>query len=796
MSDRVYNLTLEMKSDWRIGSGTGRQGIIDGFVARDSSGLPYVPSTTLRGMWRDAAERLAYGLDAGNPIGPWSVVVTHLFGDQPALGGAGVTPGGPVPALLLVSDAQYPEELRANLHGKRFARAAFCFVKSGVAIDSTNGRAKDDFLKFDEIARSGAELGATATLQPSDDATFDTAAAEFALAALRLLDRIGGDRRRGAGRCKVSVAPAPGLTRDPVAAAVEKLGKLAAPTIAPARKLPQAFTFSDNVGAAQGFARLKLSLTLEAPATIAAKVEGNVTGTHDHVPGTMLIGAAKAFALKAGVAADAFFPALAAGRIRVLTAYPGYDGARGLPAPVVIEEKKDDVSGPLPPGGKKRRGNLSLRGNGDGQRKPLRADYCLPELAAGGGLRFVKKPDRALRTHNVVDDQRQKPTAETAGGVYVSEVLEAGTQLHSQLAIDSALLKGGKIDAGTAWDDVKIRLGRAKSAGFGAATVRASMIAAETAAKPAATGLRRLLVAGDLVLPARADESPVEAVRQMLGDCGIKADLDVKNSDFRFKRIDGWIAAWGLPRPTLTAIAAGSVIAIKRVDTDAAALDALAGSGLGLRRGEGYGEIIVEPAILAEGADLNGQGDAVVETGDTARRTAPGKFSAGLNDHLVAIERAALLDVVRTFAELAAADKAAREEELKWNSESGRPNSSQLGNLRALFDATAANPDFKNAIAVLEKVKGVERRAKEWSADNGGTVIGLLVKLLGGQDETIWRVLEKQAGFKAAFGQALIISTAEAAMKEMKAKATSEFIVAAMRWHKRAMEKSRSAGGN
>ena len=31
---------------------------------RDADGLPFVPAKTLRGIWRDACERVAYGLDS------------------------------------------------------------------------------------------------------------------------------------------------------------------------------------------------------------------------------------------------------------------------------------------------------------------------------------------------------------------------------------------------------------------------------------------------------------------------------------------------------------------------------------------------------------------------------------------------------------------------------------------------------------------------------------------------------------------------------------------------------------
>src|SRR5690554_4168640 len=86
----TFTIRLTMLSDWHVGSGTGRPGNVDRVVARDADGLPYVPAKTLRGIWRDACERLARGLDGGTD-GEWSSLVDRVFGSQPALGANGPT---------------------------------------------------------------------------------------------------------------------------------------------------------------------------------------------------------------------------------------------------------------------------------------------------------------------------------------------------------------------------------------------------------------------------------------------------------------------------------------------------------------------------------------------------------------------------------------------------------------------------------------------------------------------------------------------------------------------------------
>src|SRR4051812_23933904 len=105
-----FTVTIEMLSDWVVGSGSGRQGGIDSLIERDADGLPFVPSTTLRGIWRDAAEQLAFALDDGRRNGTWAGLATRLFGSQPATEPVAKTPEA---SRLSVADARFPASIRA-----------------------------------------------------------------------------------------------------------------------------------------------------------------------------------------------------------------------------------------------------------------------------------------------------------------------------------------------------------------------------------------------------------------------------------------------------------------------------------------------------------------------------------------------------------------------------------------------------------------------------------------------------------------------------------------------------------
>jgi len=127
-----FRVRVTLQSDWHVGRGTGRPGHVDRLIARDADGLPFIPAKTLKGMWRDACERLCWGLDDGR-AGAWSLVVDRLFGSQPALaarngpaGGAPQTPAreSPIESALTVRAARFGRPLRAAV--TRALRRPWC----------------------------------------------------------------------------------------------------------------------------------------------------------------------------------------------------------------------------------------------------------------------------------------------------------------------------------------------------------------------------------------------------------------------------------------------------------------------------------------------------------------------------------------------------------------------------------------------------------------------------------------------------------------------------------------------
>ena len=61
--NKKFKLQITMLSDWHIGTGAGIPGSVDKKIIRDRDGFPFMPAKTINGIWRDALETLAYGLD-------------------------------------------------------------------------------------------------------------------------------------------------------------------------------------------------------------------------------------------------------------------------------------------------------------------------------------------------------------------------------------------------------------------------------------------------------------------------------------------------------------------------------------------------------------------------------------------------------------------------------------------------------------------------------------------------------------------------------------------------------------
>jgi|GEM_PF-792270 len=676
-----YQLTT--LSDWHAGTGAGRPGDVDRLVARDDDELPYLPAKTVTGLWRDGCEIAARALDGGSgrvadddpeggpeggpgdrtvaeraPAdraeagGAWSRLVELVFGGQPALGppgGEGPT-GRPEPAALSIRAARLGRDLRAALARAERVAQAVTFVKPGVRIDPRSGRADDRMLRFEEQARAGIELTGVLTLGaasgprlPAPQAEeFHRYATALLLAGARLVEQVGGKRRRGNGRCALTI---PGQDLDAwwswlAAAPPPPVGRWTAPTGLPhGRPL---FGAAPGIAEETGWEVAELTLTLVDPVLAAGRLVGNQLSGADQIPGSTLL--PKVLSLLGAPAQTAML----AGRLLVTAATPVVGEQRSLPAPRILARVKTDT------GSGARVVNRALCRtppvDADGEREQLKriAGFVRPavgppelvgpselvglsELSDGGEPSLAHpRLTSQVRTHNSVDDASQRPTSTTGGGLFTYEVLAAGTVLRAQVrAREGALEAGWARRLAGEWT-----LGRSRKDDYGRVSVAVRPLPKPAPADRAgAAGGRRLLVwlVSDVVL---LDERLRASTRPDLLRAAVAHGLGLAARDLRETaprrvrppgggpddefwlvptelaagRTESWHTRWGLPRPTICAFGAGGVASYDlapHARLEPAALVELETGGIGERRGEGFGQVQVAVLPADEGTDAD-----------------------------------------------------------------------------------------------------------------------------------------------------------------------------------------------
>jgi CRISPR-associated protein Csx10 len=776
---------LTMLSDWHVGSGMGRPGSVDRLVTRDAEDLPFVPAKTLRGIWRDACERLCRALDDGQ-VGAWSQTVDRLFGSQPALGAQDPSQrhtdpaAAPLESAVQIRPACIPAPLRERLiHADRRLRQALTFLKPGVKIDRRSGSAQTDFLRFEEVARKKTILEAECRLPLADPDTRQLASA-LLIASARLVERLGGKRRRGAGRCKLEIVvnnqvvdhrqavdwlkqcQNPPEWRQQTASHTEPQPPHASPASDPWICVP-------------------LVLQLHGPLAVSCRTTGNVVETLDFVPGSYLLPhiTRTLLELRSGVAA---------GDVVVLAAYPEVDGERGQPVPMAwfAPKGQDD---PLQAKNCQKLVNRLLQGEpADGtQLKQMREGYVSDHAAK------VYKPPITVRTHNTVDDKPQRPTSDV-GGVYTYEAIApsdrgAPVVLRSELRIRKSLADRLQAE----WYNrlsAEIAIGRSKKDDYGWVRLVAES-ASQWKSSPAIAGgeLFVWLVSDTLIRSARLRPEPTasclgEELSRRLGvRLRLRGSSDGRLDEFvRLRRLDTWHVGWGLPRPSLVALQAGScmVFQVENGSLDPHKLAELQASGIGERTAEGYGQLRFNHPLLtrlptewpvSSSSDMNSPRATIraVESNDPAFEFAR------------LLERECWKQELRRACLAIASDRGRRKELLGWvaSGEQGQPPMSQLGGFRQQLAWLRTATDQQRILDWLDHLDANPRRNEKWPS------IGKVRDFVADTGR-IWKVIHPDQW------PTLTDAASHELKQELWALAVRTFFDACIRAHKRELEKQQS----
>ena len=630
----TFPLAVVFHSDWGVSTGTGIAGGIDSVIEKDLTGKPVVRGTVLTGVIREQAVIAAQALDDGKDYGPWTRFAGDLFGPGADDDGENRRHQRHV----IFSDATVPEGQDVPVH-----------EVVSLSIDDETGTARDDFLRFFE--RAGAcRLEGTVTLVSEDVAGQELTwsieqrdAAHLLLALSGLLVRgIGSNRSDGDGVCDIliGVDSEPYSDGDGILSQVRRwcnqaMDRLSskAPTIPCATNalaVPQVAARTTSSPAAEpapatssGASRspkwwsTKLTIDLLTPVVSYDVPMSNEVRSLHFLRGTVLLPWVHRLLRRALPGDAAVRDAVVHGRLLVSDALPVVGGVVGLPTPLTLSTPKVRK-----PNQRWREVTNRLRaGEPQDVHSPLRSGFVFPglemappeppdgheppgeSLTLSGGLGAPPLTGRQATAHSATT------RAAKDGALFLVRALPAGLTLQATMTLsqDLADISGVKevLTAGAAHD---ARLGSRRLSGtYGHARCTFSPLT-ETATSPVAPGETTLWFTSDVLArsaalgPGGSQQDLVDA----FGRLGARLEVCQQTDDrftagIRHRRIDSWSTAGGQPRPTRTAIQAGSVLRVAVPDKAAAlALTRLAVTGVGDLTAQGFGRFVVGHPLLDE----------------------------------------------------------------------------------------------------------------------------------------------------------------------------------------------------
>jgi CRISPR-associated protein Csx10 len=779
-----FTLQIAMLSDWHIGSGTGRRGEIDRLVKRDRDGLPYIPAKTLIGIWRDACELAADGLDEGQPHGFFSQLVDCIFGDQPALATEAIAES-PCQAALSVRAAHLPEALRTALKNKPLLREAVAFVKPGIKIDPQTGCAIEDCLRFEEVVRGGITLTSGCSLNLSGDLDLQKLAFALLVVSTRLIEKIGGKRRRGSGKCGATVV---GVDVDVwVAWLAERLNSNL-PKISRSNSEDDRAKAESNGSAGEVWETIRLQIDALSPIVIPQRTVGNVVETLDYIPGTHLL---KIFCGKLAQLIN-INEAIACNDIIVTNATIAIAGQPGRPTPLMLFGQK--LGGGLSKGA-----TIYNRfvedANSDVQLKGERGGYLV--FTSESQYPDYAKVNCIAETHNIVEDAVQRPT-ENTGGAYTYEAIAAGTIFLAEVRLRKSL--ADRIATSPEkWQtilDGEASLGQSKKDDYG--RIRITVLpGSEANAQSTATQAQTLTVwlLSDVLLRDKrlrptTDLSYLKTELEKQLEINLELPRE-KVGITRSHRTESWQVRWQRPRPSLVGIAAGSCIrfAIPNGSSlNKEKLNVVEQSGIGERRVEGYGQVCFNHPLLStklSGLNREGNASSVEDSMDSNNSS---EIAGNMPEYPYAriIERAAWRKAIQQKVLALTATPEERKELLGIDKD--KPTMSQLGALRSILSRIKSFDDGKKAIDWLNDLKGKDNRREKWHQDS----LDKIHKYLRDGDH-IWQ----EDVLKLEFSELTLTETGKTSLKqELWAEALFTLIDGCIRAHKRSLENTDNKSEN
>jgi len=255
------DFTLIFESDWHINAGFGMDGKTDAVIERTPQNKPIISGTTLKGVFRDALYDLARNLGKETPE------FTEILGTS--------------------GQGSHWHFSAATLDptSKNIGESV---IATGVRVDPRYRRAEDNKYFTRELgAAEKFTFSVTGTVNDSDAVK----EVEVLVAAAAYIERLGGRRRRGSGKCIIALAK-PHLQEELLASFENRYfgGDANTIDISDLKVSQQTFEFVKPKGALTN--RYRIIVYTERPVIVAEKPEsGNIYQSQFTIPGTTLRGA-------------------------------------------------------------------------------------------------------------------------------------------------------------------------------------------------------------------------------------------------------------------------------------------------------------------------------------------------------------------------------------------------------------------------------------------------------------------------------------------------------------------------
>lgn len=215
----LLELSYEVKLETPLHCGSGfARGILDRAVVRDGFGDLYIPGSTIKGRMRHAAEVLAQQLELHACLAPWPGDPAQK--DQrgmchgPSLCSVCLLFGAPSRGeRLFFDDCKLVDDQRKTLfgqyvdtpqEGRRYFPRFQTWERTQVMLDRQRRVAATAHLFTSEFGvRHLTFVGHITGYLPDALPNTDVKPEAFLLAAMRLVESLGGDRSRGVGHCRL-----------------------------------------------------------------------------------------------------------------------------------------------------------------------------------------------------------------------------------------------------------------------------------------------------------------------------------------------------------------------------------------------------------------------------------------------------------------------------------------------------------------------------------------------------------------------------------------------------------------